>query len=118
MAVFSPVPHALISGLNIWSKKVRDVDGVVEYSVAVSNRLQINHGPALRVAALQGLRIVLQPAFLLEQDVRDGWLVQLLAGFALPSRPMQVVYVADRYRVPKVKRFVGFLVDWFGVAAI
>lgn len=98
--------------------RLRDVDGAVEHSVAVSGRLQINHGPALRVAALQGLGIVLQPAFLLEQDVRDGRLVQLLAGFALPSRPMQVVYVADRYRVPKVKSFVAFVVERFGVAEV
>lgn len=89
-------------------------DGDGEQRVAVSGRLQINHGPALRVAALLGLGIVLQPALLLERDVRKGALVRVLAGFELPSRPMHAVYLADRYRVPKVKSFVEFLVERFG----
>jgi DNA-binding transcriptional LysR family regulator len=83
-------------------------------SVPVSGRLQVNHGQALRVAALHGLGIVLQPAILLEADVRAGRLVQLFPTHELPSHPMSVVYLPDRYRSPKLRSFVDFLVERFG----
>ena len=84
--------------------------------VPVSGRLQVNHGQALRVAALHGLGIVLQPAILLEADVQVGRLVQLFPTHELPSRAMSVVYLPDRYRSPKVRSFVDFLVKRFGIA--
>ncbi|MCX7217875.1 MAG: LysR family transcriptional regulator [Burkholderiales bacterium] len=83
------------------------------YHVPVSGRLQVNHGQALRVAALHGLGIVLQPAILLQADVEAGRLIQLFPGFELPSRPMSVVYLQDRYRSPKLRSFVDFLVERF-----
>ncbi|WP_367848118.1 LysR family transcriptional regulator [Rhodoferax sp. WC2427] len=81
--------------------------------VPVSGRLQVNNGQALRVAALHGLGIVLQPAILLQADVQAGRLVQLFATHTLPSRPMSVVYLPDRYRSPKLRSFVDFLVERF-----
>ncbi|MBD9391575.1 LysR family transcriptional regulator [Acidovorax sp. ACV01] len=81
--------------------------------VPVSGRLQVNNGQALRVAALHGLGIVLQPSFQLAGDVRAGRLVQLFPGYDLPSRPMHVVYPPDRYRSPKLRSFVDFLLEQF-----
>ncbi|WP_332848004.1 LysR family transcriptional regulator [Massilia sp. S19_KUP03_FR1] len=89
-------------------------DGDGAHLVAVSGRLQVNLGQALRVAALHGLGIVLQPAILLEGDVRAGRLVQLLPAFVLPSRPMNLVYLPDRYRSTRLRSFVAFLVERFG----
>lgn len=83
------------------------------FCVHVSGRLRVNHGQALRVAAIHGAGIVLQPAILLEDDVRAGRLVQLLPAFSLPARPMSVVYPLDRYRAPKLRSFVDFLAERF-----
>ncbi|WP_426196798.1 LysR family transcriptional regulator [Massilia sp. DWR3-1-1] len=91
--------------------RLTDQDGVRR--VPVSGRLQVNHGQALRVAALHGMGIVLQPAILLESDVRAGRLVQLFPAHELPSRPMSVVYLPDRYRSPRLRSFVDFLVRRF-----
>jgi len=77
-------------------------------------RVRVNQGQALRVAALHGLGIVLQPAILLETDVQAGRLVRLLPQHELPSRPMHVVYLPDRYRSPKLRSFVEFVVERFG----
>jgi len=82
--------------------------------VPVSGRLQVNNGQALRVAALHGLGIVLQSAYLLQADVQAGRLVQLFPSYTLPSRPMSLVYLPDRYRSPKLRSFVDFLVERFG----
>jgi DNA-binding transcriptional LysR family regulator len=84
------------------------------YRVAVSGRLKVDHGQALRVAALHGLGVVLQPAILLEGDVRAGRLVQVLPGYELPARPMSVVFLPDPYRSLKLRSFVDFLVEQFG----
>ena len=81
--------------------------------VPVSGRLQVNHGQALRVAALHGMGIVLQPAILLEADVLAGRLVRLFPNYELPSRPMSVVYPPQRYRSPKLRSFVDFMMERF-----
>jgi len=81
--------------------------------ISVSGRLKVNHGQALRVAALNGMGIVLQPAILLESDVRAGRLVQLFPSYELPSRQMSVVFLPDRYRSPKLRSFVDFMVEQF-----
>jgi len=81
--------------------------------VPVSGRLQVNQGQALRVAALRGMGIVLQPAILLEDDVRAGRLVQLFPRHQLPTRPMSILYLPDRYRSPKLRSFVDFVVERF-----
>jgi len=91
--------------------RLSDQDGA--YRVPVAGRLQVNHGHALRVAAIHGLGIVMQPAILLEADVRAGRLVRLLPTHELPSRPMSVVYLPDRYRSPKLRSFVDFLLERF-----
>jgi len=84
--------------------------------VPVEGRVRINNGQALRVAALQGLGIVLQPEILLAADVRAGRLVRLLPDYEAPSRPMHVVYLPDRYRSPKLRSFINFMLERFGEA--
>jgi len=79
-----------------------------------SARLQLNNGQALRVAALHGLGIILQPAALLQGDVAAGRLVQLFPSYPLPTRQMSVVYLPDRYRSARLRSFVDFVVARFG----
>ncbi|WP_410236093.1 LysR substrate-binding domain-containing protein [Pseudomonas aeruginosa] len=42
-----------------------------------------------------------------------GRLVQLFPSHELPARPMSVVYLPDRYRSPKLRSFVDFVVERF-----
>jgi DNA-binding transcriptional LysR family regulator len=88
----------------------RDVDVC---KVPVKGRVSINNGQALREAALHGLGVVLQPALLLDADVRAGRLVRLLPDYELPSRPMHIVYLPDRYRSPKLRSFIDHVVGRF-----
>lgn len=82
-------------------------------AAAPSGRLRINHGQALRQAALQGLGIILQPDFLVAADVQAGHLQRLFPGREL-RRPLGVVYPQARYRSPAVRSFVEFLLARFG----
>jgi DNA-binding transcriptional LysR family regulator len=81
--------------------------------VPVSGRVQVNNGQALRSAALSGLGIVMQPAILLEADVRAGRLIQLFPAYELGSRAMHVVYLPERYRSPKLRSFIDFVIERF-----
>jgi DNA-binding transcriptional LysR family regulator len=99
------------SALSAWHVKDPHAGSV---HVPVTGRLQVNQGQALRQAALHGIGIVLQPAILLRADVAAGRLVHLFPHHQLSSRPMQVVYLPDRYRSPKLRSFVDFVVEQFG----
>jgi DNA-binding transcriptional LysR family regulator len=77
-----------------------------EHRVRVSGRLRINEGEALRQAALAGAGIVMQSRLLLGDDLAAGRLVRVLPRYAPPSRPVHLVYPADRFRSPKLRRFV------------
>lgn len=88
-----------------------------EQRVAVSSRLQIDSGEALRQAALSGAGILLQSELLVAKDLASGALQRVLPGYAPPPRPLHVVYNPDRWRSPKLQRFVEFLLRELGPSA-
>jgi DNA-binding transcriptional LysR family regulator len=83
-------------------------------NVQVKGRLTVNNGQALRTAAIEGLGIIMQPEVLVGDDVAAGRLVRLLPDYELPSRPMHLVYLADRRPTPKLRSFIDFIVESFG----
>ncbi len=74
-------------------------------------RMTINHGHALREAALQGLGLVMQPEVLLQDDLKSGRLQQVLQDHTPPERPMHLVWLPDRQRLPKVQVALTWLGD-------
>jgi DNA-binding transcriptional LysR family regulator len=88
---------------------MRGAEGDVE--IPVSGSLTINSSQALRQAALEGMGIVMLPDALVEPDLRAGKLVALLTDYQLPSRPMHLLYAQDRYRLPKLRAFVDFVME-------
>lgn len=79
-----------------------------EVMVAVRGPMLINSSAGLHQAARTGMGIVMLPDALVEQDLLDAKLVALMQNYQLPSRPMHLVYAQDRYRLPKLRRFVDF----------
>lgn len=84
----------------------------INFGPLPSGRLHLNNGPALRLASLQGLGIILQPAFLLQDDVAAGNLVRLFQGQEL-TRPLTALYPQTRWRSVTVRSFVEFLLAEF-----
>ncbi|WP_323119008.1 LysR family transcriptional regulator [Burkholderia alba] len=102
-------------GFSYWRRKNTwrlHRDGRTE-SVPVQGRLTVNHGQALRTAAVAGLGIIMQPAVLLDEDVKEGRLVRILTDYQPPSQPMHLLYLADRRPTLKLRSFVEFAVDAF-----
>jgi DNA-binding transcriptional LysR family regulator len=83
-------------------------------SVRVAGRLNANNGDVLRLAALRGEGIVLQPTFLIGDDLASGKLVSILPGFVPDELAIQAVYPHSRHLSVKVRSFVDFLVARFG----
>ena len=83
-------------------------------SVRVSSPIQVNNGQAIRVAALNGLCIAMQPEILISQDIAAGRLVRLLEGYDLPSQPMHIVFLRDPHMSSKLRSFIDFVVKRFG----
>jgi DNA-binding transcriptional LysR family regulator len=87
-------------------------DGVE--SVRVAGRLNANNGDVLRLAALRGEGIVIQPTFLIGDDLASGELVPILPGFVPDELVIQAVYPHSRHLSVKVRSFIDFLVARFG----
>ena len=87
-------------------------DGVE--SVRVAGRLNANNGDILRLAALCGEGIVLQPSFLIGDDLASGALVPILPGYTADELVIQAVYPHSRHLSAKVRSFIDFLAARFG----
>jgi DNA-binding transcriptional LysR family regulator len=83
-------------------------------TVEVSCRFIVNNGQALLNMALAGLGILLQPAALVQDEVKAGRLVRLLPDYVPLSRPLHVLYAPDRRITPKLRSFIDFAVARFG----
>jgi DNA-binding transcriptional LysR family regulator len=98
-----------------WSEKHWRMTGAEgEVSVQVNGTLLINSASGLRQAALAGMGVVMLPDVLVRQDLAEGKLVKLLSDYQPPSRPLHLLYGQDRYRSPKLRGFVDYLVGVLG----
>lgn len=85
-----------------------------EILVDVSGPMLMNTSAGLHQAARTGMGIVMLPDALVEEDLRGGKLVTVVADFQPPSRPLHLLYAPDRYRLPKLRRFVEFAMQTWG----
>ncbi|ASL46462.1 HTH-type transcriptional regulator DmlR [Burkholderia sp. AD24] len=109
--------HACL-GLSYWSRHDRwHLVGPAGEScdVLVKGRFTSNHGSALRVAALRGAGIVLQPEVLLADDIAAGRLVPVLPCWSYRPTPMHLIYAQDRRPTAKLRSVIDFLLERFGV---
>lgn len=88
-------------------------DGGAE-TVQVSGRLQANNSDVLKALALAGGGILLQPGFIVSDDVRAGRLIALLPAYRPADMPIHAVYPHSRHMPAKVRTFVDFLAARFG----
>lgn len=95
-----------IAGPHIW--RFSGPDGDV--AIAIKGRLRINNGQALRIAALQGVGIIMPPAPVVAEDIRADRLVRLLPDYVPPTLPLHVLTLPDGNTIPKVSRFLEMLI--------
>ncbi|MCQ3030443.1 LysR family transcriptional regulator [Pseudomonas syringae] len=85
-----------------------------EILVPVSGPITMNTSAGLHKAARAGAGIVMMPDALVQEDLENGKLIALLPDYQLPCRPMHLLYAQDRYRSPKLRSFVDYVVELWG----
>nr|WP_297353578.1 LysR family transcriptional regulator [uncultured Caldimonas sp.] len=80
---------------------------IVEYKVG--GWISVNDAECYTVAALQGCGLVQVPRFRVEDHLRAGRLVQVLADWPCPDLPLSVMYPYHRQLSPRVKVFVEWV---------
>ncbi|MFL6683040.1 LysR family transcriptional regulator [Paraburkholderia graminis] len=80
-----------------------------------AGRFRANNAQALKVAALRGFGLVLQPEALLAREIESGELVSVLEEHLPQGAPVHLVYPRDRRATPKLTSFIDFVIERFGV---
>jgi len=82
-------------------------------TVTVKGLLESNDGQVLRVAALDGMGILVQPTYILYEDIVAGRLVPVLDDWDLPRLNINLAYPSRKHLSAKVRTFIDFMVEYF-----
>ena len=103
----------LIYNLANHPEQLRFTRDGVDSVIAVQGLLEANDGQIIRAAALKHLGILLQPMYIIHEDVVAGRLVPVLREWELPRLTINIAYPTRRHLPAKVRCFVDFLVEQF-----
>lgn len=81
--------------------------------VTIQGLLESNDGQVLRAAALHGLGILVQPSYIVYDDIVAGRLVPVLNDWDLPRIQINIAYPSRKHLSAKVRSFIDFMVDEF-----
>ncbi|MCJ8507129.1 LysR substrate-binding domain-containing protein [Rhizobium lemnae] len=87
--------------------------GSEERRVHVSAELACNDGQLLRQAALSGMGLLVQPAYVVHEDIVAGRLVPVLTDWALPGLTMNIVFPSRTHLPARTRLFIDALVRHF-----
>ncbi|TCG07001.1 LysR family transcriptional regulator [Paraburkholderia steynii] len=90
-----------------------DGDAESDYQLR-PGRFRANNGQALKMAALRGFGLVLQPEALLAREIEQGTLVSVLEDYLPDGAPVHLIYPRDRQPTPKLTGFIDFVIERFG----
>lgn len=82
-------------------------------TVKVKGLLESNDGQILRVAALDGMGILVQPKYILYEDLVAGRLISVLDDWDLPRLTINIAFQTRQHLAAKVRTFIDFLVAHF-----
>ena len=104
--------HAVIS-YTYWSTRdewhFTGPDGPVD--VRIVPRIHTNNGDTCRRAALMHQGIILQPDFIVGEDLRRGDLVEILPAYHSIEIGIYAVYASRKHLPLKTRRLIDFLAD-------
>jgi molybdate transport repressor ModE-like protein len=82
-------------------------------SIAIRGVLESNDGQVLRAAALKDHGILVQPTYILYEDIVAGRLVPVLDAWDLPRLTINLAYPSRKHLTAKVRTFIDFLAEHF-----
>jgi DNA-binding transcriptional LysR family regulator len=78
--------------------------------------MHTNSGDTCRAAALAHQGVILQPTFLVGDDLAAGTLVELMPEFRSIELGIYAIYPTRKHVSPKVRAFIDFLTQHFDKA--
>lgn len=75
--------------------------------------MKSNEGQVIRAAALQGLGVLVQPKYIIYDDIVSRRLVPVLDAWDLPRVSINLAYGNRKFLAAKVRTFIDFLVAHF-----
>lgn len=96
--------HTVWNSRNGW--KLRGWDGV---QLPMDPVFTCNDGNGLRIAAIAGAGLLLQPEVLVAHDLASGTLVPVLQAYLPEPHPIHIVHRHDRRPLPKLTHFIAHL---------
>jgi len=112
LAQHEVISYSYWAARNEWTFVAPDDNPVV---VRTRARIHANNGDTCRAAALDHQGIILQPDFLVADDLRRGDLVELLPTYRAMTLGIHAVYPSRKHLPIKTRRLVDFLVEAFAV---
>jgi DNA-binding transcriptional LysR family regulator len=79
----------------------------------IKGLLESNDGQVLRAAALDGLGILVQPTYIVYEDIVAGRLVPVLDEWDLPRLTINLAYPSRKHLSAKVRTFIDFMAEHF-----
>jgi DNA-binding transcriptional LysR family regulator len=109
LAQHRAIAYTYYSGRDEW--EFIGPDGPV--SVRVNAVIHTNNGDTCRLAALEHQGIILQPTFIVGDDLERGDLVELMPQYASAEYGIYAVYPTRKFLPLKVRRLIDFLAAAF-----
>ncbi len=113
LAAHDVVGYSLLAMKDLW--QFEGPEGAV--TVKVMPRLWTNNGDTGVAAAVRGAGIVLQPTFLIADELADGRLVEILPDYRSLELGIYAIYPSRKFVLPKVRALVEFLSAAFADAS-
>src|SRR5580698_816780 len=98
------------------SKNYRELKfsrGTETCAVLIDGLMESNDGQVLRTAALRGLGILVQPKYIVYDDIMAGRLVPVLDDWDLPRLTINLAYPSRKHLSAKVRTFIDLLIRTF-----
>lgn len=93
--------------------ELRFTRGDEQKTINVKGLLESNDGQILRAAALDGMGILVQPSYIVYDDVVAGRLVPMLDDWDLPRLTVNLAYPSRKHLSAKVRTFIDFMAAHF-----
>jgi DNA-binding transcriptional LysR family regulator len=98
--------YSYLSTGDSWA--LTDRDGH-EATVRIRPHVQATNGDMLRELACAGLGVIVQPTFIVEDDITAGRLVPLLEDWSMEGFSLYAVYLSRKFLSAKVRVFIDHL---------
>jgi len=87
--------------------------GDEQVKIEVDGIVNANDGQLICLAARDGLGILAQPTYIIQDDLEAGRLVRVLDDWALPRLTMNIAFPTKVFLPARTRLFIDFLVERF-----